>query len=84
MKNFKKSVVIPIALLVYLAAIAWISRDRFYAGEYLHYFGVLGVSLLIIIALHFVFKKKERLKEERERDLEETYSTYEEEDKKKD
>ena len=42
------------------------------------------MSAAIIVALHFVFKKKERLKEERERDMEENagYSTYEEEDKK--
>ena len=84
MRKMKKSIIIPLALLIYLVVIAWVSRDRYYAGEYLHYFGVIGVSAAIIVALHFVFKKKERLKEERERDMEENagYSTYEEEDKK--
>ena len=42
-------------------------------GEYLFYFGIIGISLVIIIALHFVLKKKEQL---RQKAAEETYTTY--------
>lgn len=78
-RKIKRSVVFPIIMLIYLAAMAWIGRDRIAKGEYLYYFGIVGVSLIIIILLFFSLRKKEKLRERREQ---EQYSTYEEEDKK--
>lgn len=62
----KKSTWLPLILLVYLLAMAYIGRQQVVAGKYLQYFGVLGVSLVVIMLLHFVLKKKERLREERD------------------
>ena len=70
MKPIKKSTILPIALLLYLAARAYVGRSYFFAGEYLFYFGVIGATLLIIIILHFVLKKKEKLQEKRKNDQE--------------
>lgn len=67
--KLKRSTVIPLALLVYLAVMSYIGRGEFYAGNYLYYFSIIGISLACIIALHFFLKKKEALRDERERDL---------------
>lgn len=61
----KKSTWLPLILLVYLLVMAYIGRQQLVTGKYLQYFGVLGVSLIVIVLLHFVLKKKERMQEER-------------------
>ena len=45
MKRFKKSVFIPLVLLVYLLVMAYMGRDKFLAGSYVEYFGILLVTL---------------------------------------
>lgn len=72
--KIKRSVVFPIIMLAYLAAMAWIGRDRLERGEYLYYFGIIGVGLIIIVLLYFSLRKKEQLREEREQENE--YGTY--------
>lgn len=70
MRKIKQSVLVPILLLVYLAVMVYMFGMRyFYAGDYLFFFGIIGSTLFIIIALHFVMKRKERLREERENDI---------------
>ena len=71
--KIKKSVVFPIIMLAYLAAMAWIGRDRLERGEYLYYFGIIGVGLLLIVLLYFSLRKKEQLQQRRE---EEQYGNY--------
>lgn len=66
---FKRSTVIPLVLLAYLAVMSYIGRGEFYAGHYAYYFGIIGLTLIIIVALHFFLKKRERLRREREEDL---------------
>lgn len=66
----KKSTWLPLLLLVYLAVMAFIGRGQVAAGKYLQYFGVMGVSLIVIVLLHFSLKRKERLKDLREKDEE--------------
>ena len=51
---------------------AW--RERLVDGDYLHYYGVIGVGLVIIVALHFVLKKKEYYRQKRREEAE--YGTY--------
>lgn len=63
MKRFKKSTIVPLALLIYLIAMAYIGRSYYFAGEYLFYFGIIGATLLIIIILHFLLKKKEKIQQ---------------------
>ena len=77
--KIKRSVVFPIILLAYLAAMAWVGRDRLERGEYLYYFGIIGIGLIIIVLLYFSLRKKEQLQQRREQ---EQYGTYEEENEK--
>ena len=69
MKN--KAVIIPLALLVYLGIMCYIGYDGYASGEFsdLYYFGVIAVSLIVIILLHFSLKRRERLRKEREEDM---------------
>jgi len=78
--KIKKSVVFPIIMLAYLAAMAWIGRDRLNHGEYLYYFGIIGVGLVIILLLYLSLRKKEQLQQRRE---EQQYGTYSDDDKEK-
>lgn len=68
--KFKKSIIIPSALLIYLIIMACISFDEFInSGKYFYYWGVIGGSLLVIVLLHLSLKHKEKLQKERENDL---------------
>ncbi len=71
--KIKRSVVFPIILLAYLAAMAWVGRDRLERGEYLYYFGIIGIGLIIIVLLYFSLRKKEQLQQRRE---DQEYGTY--------
>jgi len=78
--KIKRSVVFPIILLAYLAAMAWVGRDRLERGEYLYYFGIIGIGLIIIVLLYFSLRKKEQLRERRQQQQEEAqYTTYQQE-----
>lgn len=56
----KRSTVIPLLLLVYLAVMSYIGRGEFFAGNYLYYFGIIGITLVAIVLLHFTLKRRER------------------------
>lgn len=71
MKRFKKSIFIPVVLLLYLFIMAYIGRDKFLAGNYLEYFGILLVTLLCIVLLFFTLRKQEQVRERKQRQLEE-------------
>ncbi len=64
----KRSTLIPLLLLVYLAVMSYIGRGEFQQGHYLYYFGIILGSLTAIILLHFTLKRRERLRRERESD----------------
>ncbi len=68
MKKIKKSTYLPILLFIYLVVMAIIGLPILHRGEYLYYFSVFGISLTVIILLHFTLKRKERLKAEREQE----------------
>ena len=80
--KIKRSVIFPIIMLVYLAAMAWIGRDRLERGEYLYYFGIIGIGLIIIVLLYFSLRKKEQLRERRQQQEEAQYTTYQQEKQK--
>lgn len=71
MKRLNKSVVIPAALLVYLGVMAVMAWPAYREAKLtaFEYFGTIGLTLAIVIALHFLIKKRERLRREREQDL---------------
>lgn len=77
-RKLKRSVVFPLIMLVYLAVMAWLGRDRLSRGEEFNYYGIIGVSLLIIVLLFFALRKKEKLQQRRE---DEQYGTYDADDK---
>lgn len=70
MKRLKKSTIIPLALLVYLAGMSYIGRGHFMAGDRMFYFGILGITFAIIILLHFLLKKKEKYQQKRKEEAE--------------
>lgn len=65
----KKSTCIPLLLLAYLGVMSYIGRGEFLAGNYLYYFGIIGITLLCIILLHFFMKKRDKLRRQREEDM---------------
>ncbi|MBO5457237.1 MAG: hypothetical protein J6A20_12100 [Muribaculaceae bacterium] len=62
--KLQSSTVIPLLLLVYLGVMSYIGYPEFQQGHYLYYFGVIGVTLLIIGILHIFLKKRERIREQ--------------------
>ena len=73
-RRFKRSTILPLALLAYACFMAYVGRGYYYSGEYLHYFGVLGATLVVLILLHFSLKRKEAMQEKRNKETE--YGTY--------
>ena len=69
MVPMKKSTFVPLILLVYLGVMSYIGRGEFFACNYGYYFSIIGLTLLCIVLLHFFLKKRERLRKEREDDL---------------
>lgn len=67
--KLKKHIVLPIVLLIYLLVMSIIGFDEFRAGNYLYYFGIIGITLLVIFLLYFNLKKKDKLRQEREDDI---------------
>ena len=61
----KKSTWLPLLLLVYLMVMAYVGRGQVAAGKYLQYFGVMGVSLLVIVLLHFTQRAPQKAARER-------------------
>lgn len=68
MKRFKKSIFIPSLLLVYLAVMAYMGREKLFAGNYLEYFGILIVTLLCIAILFFTLRKQEQIRERKQKE----------------
>lgn len=68
-RKIKRSTIIPVALLAYLAVMSAIGYKGYRngamsAGEY---FGIIGATLVVIALLHFFIKKREKIREEREK-----------------
>lgn len=71
MKRLNKSIVIPAALLVYLGVMAYMAWPEYREGRFsaFEYFGVIGLTFAVVVALHFIIKKRDRLRREREQDI---------------
>ena len=69
--KIKRSTLIPAALLVYLAIMCIPGYKRYAAGTMgaTEFFGIIGVTLAVIVMLHFTIKRRERLRAEREADM---------------
>ncbi len=62
------------ALLVYLAFMAYLGYPHLRAGETLFYFGVIAGSLVIILLLYLALRRRDRIRAERDEKLKSTYS----------
>lgn len=71
MKKIKRSTSIPVILAAYLAVMAYIGYEGYADGRTsaLNYFGVIVVTSLIIVLLHFSLKRREKLRQERIDDI---------------
>ena len=70
--KLKRSTIIPAVLAIYLAIMAAIGYPAYASGETsaLYYFGIIVITIIILILLHFNLKKRERLRKERLEDIE--------------
>lgn len=71
-RRIPRSTWLPLVLMVYLAGMAYVGRAHFVSGDYLYYFGVIVPTLLVIVVLHFVLKKREAYARRREQDQDST------------
>lgn len=69
--KIKRSTLIPAALLVYLAVMSAIGWKQYAAGAMsaAEYFGIIAITLAVIVLLHFNLRRRERLRAEREADI---------------
>lgn len=67
----KRSILLPVILTVYLAVMAYIGYPDYAAGRTsaLMYFGIIGITLVVIVLLHFNLKRRERYRRERLDDI---------------
>lgn len=66
MAKIRKSIAIPVALLVYLVVMAVIGWQNWQAGYFgtLRYFGVMAITFGCIIMLYFSLRRRERQREQ--------------------
>lgn len=69
--KLKRSTLISLVLLVYLAIMASIGWKQYASGDMsaTEYFGIIVITLAVIVLLHFNMKRRERLRAEREADI---------------
>lgn len=65
--KLRRSILIPALLLAYLGVMSYIGLPELRQGHYLYYFGVIGVTLILIYALHVFLKKQERIRKQKSR-----------------
>ena len=66
MRNkFKRHIVIPVAILIYTVVIAVFTYQKYYTPENrASYFFVIGVNLALAVALYFILKKRDTLRDD--------------------
>ena len=63
-RKIKKHFLFPAVLLIYLAIMAYISYPRYKeSGNWNEYFTVTGISVLLVVALFFLLKRKQQIRE---------------------
>ncbi|MBQ0070087.1 MAG: hypothetical protein KBT09_10135 [Bacteroidales bacterium] len=81
MKKLNRTTLLPTALLVYLAVMAYLGYPHLQAGETLFYFGVIGASLVIIALLYIILRKRDKIRQQRDEKIRETYEKDEDKEK---
>ena len=75
--KLKKSILLPAALLIYTLVLAYLGRDMIENGSKIEYLATLGISLLIIVLLHIVLKKKEKTKDKNNKNIQQNKNNME-------
>jgi LPXTG-motif cell wall-anchored protein len=61
----KKHILLPAVLLIYVAILAIITYPGYKAsGNWSEYFSVIGISLLLVVLLFFILKRKQKIREQ--------------------
>lgn len=81
MKKSNKTTLLPLALLAYLCVMAYMGRGSLMAGEYLYYFGVIGISLVIIALIYILLRKRDQIRADRDKKIRKTYEKDEDKEK---
>ena len=61
----KRYDIIALLLVIYLVVMAYFGRGMLLNGNYWEYFGIIGFTLLIILALRWALKRREKIRNER-------------------
>lgn len=65
----RRHIVIPGLLLIYFACMSVVfGRDLLSSGQYVRFFTIAGVEILLIIATFFALRRKNALQQQREND----------------
>lgn len=63
-RKFKRHIIIPLLLLVYIAIMVVMAFPRYQeSGNWNEFTLILVVSLLLIVVLYFIYKRKEKLRD---------------------
>ena len=63
-RKFKRHIIIPLLLLVYIAIMVVMAFPRYQeSGNWNEFTLILVVSLLLIVVLYFRYKRKEKLRD---------------------
>ncbi|WP_294080673.1 DUF3309 family protein [Proteiniphilum sp. UBA5384] len=63
-RKFKRYIVFPAVVLVYLVIMAVMAYPRYKAsGEWTEYFGIIGISLLLALLLFFILRKRDKIRD---------------------
>jgi len=62
--KIKRHILIPLLLLIYITVMAVMALPRYQeSGNWGEFSIIIGISLLIIILLYFVYKRKQNIRE---------------------
>ena len=63
-RKFKRHLFIPLLLLVYIAIMVVMAIPKYQeSGNWNEFTLILAVSLLLIVVLYFIYKRKEKLRD---------------------
>ena len=65
--KLKRSTIIPLVLLAYLAVMAYIGYPEYASGRSsaTYYYGIIVVDLVVVLLLHIFLKRRETLRARR-------------------
>lgn len=63
-RKFKRHILIPLILLVYVAIMVVMALPKYQeSGNWNEFTLILAVSLILIVVIYFVYKRKEKLRD---------------------